>query len=31
VVLHWQRWALRIATLDALTDAVRAAARQHLR
>ena len=31
VVLHWQRWALRIAALDALTDAIRAAARQQLR
>jgi LysR family transcriptional regulator, chromosome initiation inhibitor len=31
VVLHWQRWALRIASLDALTDAVRAAAREQLR
>jgi LysR family transcriptional regulator (chromosome initiation inhibitor) len=30
VVLHWQRWALRIAALDALTDAVRAAARRQL-
>jgi LysR family transcriptional regulator (chromosome initiation inhibitor) len=31
VVLHWQRWALRTASLDALTDAVREAARQQLR
>jgi len=30
VVLHWQRWALRIASLDALTDAVRSAAGRHL-
>lgn len=30
VVLHWQRWAVRIAALDALTDAVRAAARAQL-
>jgi LysR family transcriptional regulator (chromosome initiation inhibitor) len=31
VVLYWQRWALRIAALDTLTDAVRTAARHHLR
>jgi LysR family transcriptional regulator (chromosome initiation inhibitor) len=31
VVLHWQRWALRTASLDALTDAVREAARRQLR
>jgi LysR family transcriptional regulator (chromosome initiation inhibitor) len=31
VVLHWQRWALRTPSLDALTDAVMAAARQRLR
>ena len=30
VVLHWQRWALRTPSLDALTEAVLAAARTHL-
>jgi LysR family transcriptional regulator (chromosome initiation inhibitor) len=30
VVLHWQRWALRTPSLDALTDAVLAAAQAHL-
>ncbi len=31
VVLHWQRWALRTPSLEALTDAVLAAARAQLR
>jgi len=31
VRLHWQRWALRTSALDALTDAVLAAARRELR
>jgi LysR family transcriptional regulator (chromosome initiation inhibitor) len=30
VVLYWQRWALRTPSLDALTAAVVAAAREHL-
>jgi LysR family transcriptional regulator, chromosome initiation inhibitor len=31
VHLHWQRWRIDSAALDALTDAVRRAAAQHLR
>ena len=31
VHLHWQRWRIESAALDALTDAVRRAAAQHLR
>jgi len=31
VVLHWQRWALRTPSLDALTAAVQDAAARHLR
>jgi LysR family transcriptional regulator (chromosome initiation inhibitor) len=31
VVLHWQRWALRTPSLDALTDAVVTTAGRHLR
>ncbi len=30
VVLYWQRWALRTPSLDALTAAVVAAARENL-
>jgi LysR family transcriptional regulator, chromosome initiation inhibitor len=31
VVLHWQQWRLRSASLDRVADAVRQAARRHLR